>query len=80
MKKLLLLFRVFLDRRTPVRPKLLVLAAALYGLMPMDAIPDVIPFLGAMDDLTVVVLAIYIFHRMTKDMQKEIHAKNVVEW
>ena len=34
--------------------KSLVLLAALYGVMPLDAIPDVIPFFGWLDDAGVI--------------------------
>ena len=46
------------DRRVSNTDKLLVGGAITYILMPMDFIPDYIPFLGEIDDLFVLVLAL----------------------
>jgi uncharacterized membrane protein YkvA (DUF1232 family) len=46
------------DRRVSNTDKLLVGGAITYILLPMDFIPDYIPFLGEIDDLFVLVLAL----------------------
>ena len=46
------------DRRVSNTDKLLVAGAIAYIVMPMDFIPDYIPFLGEVDDLFVLVLAL----------------------
>ena len=46
------------DRRVPQLDKLLVGAAIVYILMPLDLIPDFIPFLGEVDDVFLLVTAI----------------------
>jgi uncharacterized membrane protein YkvA (DUF1232 family) len=46
------------DRRVSNTDKLLVAGAFAYIVMPMDFIPDYIPFLGEIDDLFVLVLAL----------------------
>lgn len=46
------------DRRVSKVDRLLVLAAAAYLLSPLDFIPDVIPFLGEVDDLFLLVTAL----------------------
>jgi uncharacterized membrane protein YkvA (DUF1232 family) len=46
------------DRRVSNTDKLLVAGAIGYILLPMDFIPDYIPFLGEIDDLFVLVLAL----------------------
>jgi uncharacterized membrane protein YkvA (DUF1232 family) len=46
------------DRRVSNTDKLLVAGAIAYIAMPMDFIPDYIPFLGEVDDLFVLVLAL----------------------
>ncbi len=46
------------DRRVPPLDKVLVGAAVLYILMPLDLIPDFIPFLGEVDDVFLLVTAI----------------------
>jgi uncharacterized membrane protein YkvA (DUF1232 family) len=46
------------DKRVPPLDKILVGAAVLYILMPLDLIPDFIPFLGEVDDVFLLVTAI----------------------
>jgi uncharacterized membrane protein YkvA (DUF1232 family) len=46
------------DRRVSMVDKLLVAGAMAYILMPIDLIPDFIPFFGEVDDLYVLVLAL----------------------
>jgi uncharacterized membrane protein YkvA (DUF1232 family) len=46
-----LLFGLLTDGRVSTVDKLLVAGAAAYILMPVDLIPDVIPFLGQVDDV-----------------------------
>ncbi len=52
------LWRYFTDREAPMLPKLGLLFAAAYVLLPIDAIPDVAPLIGWLDDLGVVTLGI----------------------
>ena len=46
------------DRRVSVMDKLLVAGAIAYIAMPLDLIPDFIPFLGEVDDVFLLVLAL----------------------
>lgn len=46
------------DRRVPSLDKLLVAGAMAYILMPVDVIPDFIPFLGEVDDVFILVMAL----------------------
>lgn len=52
---LLALFRYFMDDRVPWQRKTIVVAALLYFISPLDAIPDLAPLIGYMDDLGVIV-------------------------
>ena len=52
-----LCWRLFRDPRVPIRAKLLLVVAGLYVLMPADLLPDIIPVVGGMDDITVLVIA-----------------------
>ncbi len=53
-----LYWRLFKDRRVPLRAKAVLVAAVLYVLDPVDFLPDFLfPFIGTLDDLAVVVLA-----------------------
>jgi uncharacterized membrane protein YkvA (DUF1232 family) len=46
------------DRRVSMVDKLLVVGAIAYIVMPIDLIPDFIPFFGEIDDLYILVLAL----------------------
>ena len=49
--------RLLTDERAPTFPRIVAVLAVLYVLLPIDAIPDIIPILGWLDDLGVVGLA-----------------------
>ena len=53
-----LLFGLLTDRRVAAVDKLLVAAAVMYILTPVDFIPDFIPFLGEVDDVFLLVTAL----------------------
>lgn len=53
-----LLWGLARDSRVAAVDKLLVAAAALYIVSPIDVIPDFIPFLGQVDDLYLLILAL----------------------
>jgi uncharacterized membrane protein YkvA (DUF1232 family) len=53
-----LLGKLLKDSRVPTTEKLLVAGAILYVIMPLDFIPDVIPFIGQVDDTYLVVLTL----------------------
>lgn len=53
-----LLYRLALDPRVSKVDKALVLATVGYVLMPFDLIPDVIPFLGQVDDVYLLALVL----------------------
>jgi uncharacterized membrane protein YkvA (DUF1232 family) len=57
-------WRLFRDRRVPVYLKGMVVAALLYVVSPVDLVPDLLsPFLGSVDDVTLLLLAGYGFLR-----------------
>jgi uncharacterized membrane protein YkvA (DUF1232 family) len=49
------------DHRTPFGLKVLLGAALTYVITPVDLIPDVVPIIGAADDLTVLLLVLDLF-------------------
>lgn len=51
---LLALFRYFMDGRVAWQRKTVVVAALLYFISPIDAIPDLAPFIGYLDDFGVI--------------------------
>ena len=52
-----LYWRLFRDPRVSLWPKAFLLAAVAYVALPFDLIPDVIPFIGEVDDLAVLIVA-----------------------
>ncbi|MBI3801660.1 MAG: DUF1232 domain-containing protein [Deltaproteobacteria bacterium] len=53
-----LYWRLFTDRRVPLRAKAILVAAVLYVLDPIDLLPDFLfPFFGMLDDLAVCIFA-----------------------
>lgn len=52
---------LMLDRRVPLRLKLLLPAALIYLISPIDLVPDIVPLLTHIDDVIVIVLALAMF-------------------
>jgi uncharacterized membrane protein YkvA (DUF1232 family) len=53
-----LYWRLFKDRRVPLRAKAVLIAAALYVLSPFDFVPELLnPLFGVVDDLGVILIA-----------------------
>lgn len=53
-----LLGRLIKDGRVPIAEKTLFAAAIVYVIMPLDFIPDVLPFIGQVDDVYLVALTL----------------------
>ena len=56
-----LMFRLMLDRRVPIKTKLIPVAALIYLVSPFDIVHDMIPALGRIDDLLAIVFGILLF-------------------
>ena len=55
---LLLCARLMVDPRVPAKERLLVAGAIVYAFLPLDFIPDMIPFVGQVDDLYLIGLTL----------------------
>jgi len=55
---LLLSARLMVDSRVPAKERLLVAGAILYAFMPLDFIPDMLPFVGQVDDAYLISLTL----------------------
>ena len=70
-----LLWRAVRHPQAPGWLKLGTLGIALYLLSPIDVIPDVIPFIGVLDDIVLVPLAIrFLLDRLPAHLRAEIDA------
>jgi uncharacterized membrane protein YkvA (DUF1232 family) len=56
-----LAFNLMVDRDVPLYLKALPIAAIAYLIMPFDFLPDVVPGLGQLDDLTILILGAKMF-------------------
>lgn len=59
-----LFWRLLLDRRVPLWPKLLLSLLLVYLLAPLDLVADFLPGLGQLDDLIVLFLGLHAFVRL----------------
>ena len=55
---LLLSARLMIDPRVPVTERVLLAGAILYAFIPFDLIPDILPFVGQIDDAYLVALSL----------------------
>jgi len=55
---LLLSARLMVDPRVPAKERLLVAGAIAYAIMPFDFIPDMLPFIGQVDDAYLIALTL----------------------
>lgn len=53
-----LLYRLFRDSRVPMAEKAMLVGAIAYVVSPLDLLPDVIPFIGQVDDLYLIGLVV----------------------
>ena len=56
-----LVLRLILDPEVPIYLKVLPFAALVYLLLPFDFLPDVVPGLGQLDDLTIILVGAKVF-------------------
>jgi uncharacterized membrane protein YkvA (DUF1232 family) len=56
-----LYWRLFRDRRVGWLPKALLVLIAVYLVSPLDVLPDLVPLVGAMDDLAVGIGGLWLF-------------------
>jgi uncharacterized membrane protein YkvA (DUF1232 family) len=63
-KDIVVLFRALIDRRTPWWIKIIGLAAVAYIILPFDIIPDYIPVLGWLDDITFAGICVWVIAKL----------------
>ncbi len=71
-RKISIAGKAVFDPRTPLTAKLLLLAGLLYGVSPIDLIPDLLPLLGLTDDSVVILVAIIAFLRFSRTVRKKL--------
>ncbi len=56
-----LVYRLMMDRRVPLRTKLILPVALAYFISPFDVVHDIVPILGRIDDVLVLILSLVFF-------------------
>jgi uncharacterized membrane protein YkvA (DUF1232 family) len=69
---------VLFHRKTPFSAKATMIGGLLYGVLPFDLIPDLLPVLGVADDAMILVVAIIVFLHLTKAIRKEMERQGDV--
>ena len=72
--ELRLTWRLMKEPRVPVLVKALPMLALLYVLSPLDFVPDVVPFLGQLDDIGILLVAMKVFLRLSPSAAQAHHA------
>lgn len=65
--KVMAMWKFIQDPDAPWSGKVIAIAALIYVISPLDAIPDIIPGLGLSDDAAIIALA---FAKLASDLQK----------
>ena len=71
-QKMRIVGKAAFHRHTPISAKLMLLGGLLYGILPIDLIPDFLPLLGIADDAVVILGALMAFLYWTNDLRKEL--------
>src|SRR3954464_13085984 len=64
----MLCLKLMVDKRVPRSERVLFAAAVIYAVVPLDFIPDMIPFIGQVDDLFLIALTVLRLINRTDDM------------
>jgi len=73
------LYRVIRDDQTPIYVPLLMIGVVGYALSPIDAIPDLIPIGGIVDEAVVFYMARAFVYRVVPERHIEQHASDVAD-
>ncbi len=80
IKKALVLFYSATDDDTPIWVKTVIYATLGYLILPLDGIPDIMPFLGFSDDLAAIISAMKLIHNHIKPEHKLLADQKIAEW
>lgn len=80
VEKALILYVILTDKLTPMWVRALVVAALVYLINPLDAIPDVLPGIGLADDLAVLALTLERLSRFVTPRVKMRAKRLAPEW
>ena len=76
---IVLLKDAFFNPKTPFFAKAIIVFALIYGISPIDLLPDVLPVIGQIDDIGVIIYAVTSFLRLTKTVREDLRRKSSFE-
>ena len=59
--------KALFNKNTPISSKVLALLAIVYIIVPADVLPDVVPFLGWLDDGLITMVLVYFSNKLIPD-------------
>ncbi len=62
-----LAWRLFRDPRTPMRAKMILVATVLFVVSPINWLPNMIPFVGELEDVALLSLGVELFFKAVPD-------------
>ena len=72
----LVLFYTLIDPKTPVKYKAIIAGALGYFILPLDVLPDFLPFAGLADDWAALIAAVsYVFTSITRENKDKAREK-----
>jgi uncharacterized membrane protein YkvA (DUF1232 family) len=71
-------WRALFDTRTPFAAKALIVFGLVYGVSPLDFIPDFLPFVGQMDDIGILVMVVLAFLKMSRGVRQDLRKNDDV--
>lgn len=71
--------RLLREPRVPILAKAVPLLAAIYLVSPLDVVPDVLPLLGQVDDLSLILVALVVFLRLCPSATVAFHRGAIAE-
>lgn len=69
-RKIAIVFASIFDRRTSGKAKIILLGGVLYGMLPLDLLPDIVPIIGFADDITIIIIVLLVFLRLTSPIRR----------
>jgi uncharacterized membrane protein YkvA (DUF1232 family) len=80
IEKVLVLYYCLQDPDTPAWAKRVIMGALAYFVLPIDAVPDIVPFAGFADDFGVLVSALAMVVTHIKPLHREQAEEKVLHW
>lgn len=78
-KDILFVYQCMINRKVDRKIKLLILAMVLYLFLPADIVPDIIPFLGQIDDVALIIAVVTWIKHIVPPSHKQAPSGEIIE-